>query len=227
VAISCRGKRDTLLTMAEFDLSAHIERSTKGPCFVCAHLIGHPDYKHEPIYLDDAVVAFLSRYPTLRGYTIVAPRAHVVDVTGDRKLFRRVTEVMHDVAEALKCTLPTERIYLMSLGSHQGNAHVHWHVVPLPPNVPFEEQQFHAVMAENGVLEVTPEDQGEARGPNPICTAGSGVQVGVTAAEYFGVTLQQTAIGDLAGFSRLLLLQKQTAPARTARGTVIRATRAP
>jgi len=38
--------------------------------------------------------------------------------------------VVHDVAEALKATLPTERVYLMSLGSHQGNAHVHWHVVP-------------------------------------------------------------------------------------------------
>lgn len=57
-------------------------------------------------------------------------------------------------ASALKLTLPTERIYLLSLGSHQGNAHVHWHVAPLPPGVPYERQQFHAVMTENGVLEV-------------------------------------------------------------------------
>jgi len=63
---------------------------------------GHPDYEHEPIYGDDHVVAFLSRYPTLLGYTIVAPRAHVIDVTGDYNLFRRVTDVVHDVAEALK-----------------------------------------------------------------------------------------------------------------------------
>ena len=47
----------------------------------------------------------------------------------------------------------------MSLGSHQGNAHVHWHIAPLPPGVPYERQQFHAVMAENGVLEVTREAQ--------------------------------------------------------------------
>jgi histidine triad (HIT) family protein len=47
----------------------------------------------------------------------------------------------------------------VSLGSHQGNAHVHWHVAPLPPDVPYERQQFHAVMAENGILEVTPEQQ--------------------------------------------------------------------
>jgi histidine triad (HIT) family protein/ATP adenylyltransferase len=145
--------------MSEFDLAAYVERSRKGPCFVCAYLAGHPDYEHLPVYANEHVVAFFNRYPTLLGYTIVAPRAHVIDVTGDRALFRRVTDVVHDVAEALKATVPTERIYLMSLGSHQGNAHVHWHVAPLPPGVPYERQQFHAVMAENGILDVTREEQ--------------------------------------------------------------------
>src|SRR4029450_4473106 len=137
--------------MPSFDLAAHVEHSKKGPCFVFAYLGGHPDYEHELVYGDDHV---LSRYPTLPGYTIVAPRAHVVDVTGDHELFRRVTDVVHDVAEALKATVPTERIYLMSLGSHQGNAHVHWHVAPLPPGVPYERQQFHAVMHEHGHLDI-------------------------------------------------------------------------
>lgn len=145
--------------MAKFDLAAHAERSRRGPCFVCACLDGHPDYVHEAVYADDHVVAFLSRYPTLLGYAIVAPRVHITDVTGDRELFRQVNDVVYDVAEALKVTLPTERVYLMSLGSHQGNAHVHWHVAPLPPGIPYERQQFHAVMAENGVLEVTEEEQ--------------------------------------------------------------------
>jgi diadenosine tetraphosphate (Ap4A) HIT family hydrolase len=145
--------------MPDFDLAAHVKQSRQGPCFVCAYLAGQAEYMHEHIFIGNDVVAFLSRYPTLLGYTIVAPRAHIVDVTGDRKLFRRVVDVVHDVAEALKSTLPTERVYLMSLGSHQGNAHVHWHVAPLPPGVPYERQQFHAVMAENGVLKVTPEQQ--------------------------------------------------------------------
>jgi galactose-1-phosphate uridylyltransferase len=104
--------------VAEFDLAAHVERSRQGPCFVCAYLCGHPGYRHEHIFLDDHVVAFLSRYPTLLGYTIVAPRTHVVEVTGNRELFRRVGDVVHDVAEALKAVLPTQRIYLMALGSH-------------------------------------------------------------------------------------------------------------
>jgi diadenosine tetraphosphate (Ap4A) HIT family hydrolase len=126
--------------MAKFDLAAHVERSRNGPCFVCAYLDGHADYQHELIHADGYVVAFLSRYPTLLGYTIVAPRAHVVEVTGDRELFRRVTDVVYEISEALKATLPTERVYLMSLGSHQGNAHVHWHVVPLPPGVPYDRK---------------------------------------------------------------------------------------
>jgi histidine triad (HIT) family protein/ATP adenylyltransferase len=150
--------------MSKFDFAAYVERSRRGPCFVCAYLAGHPDYKHFPVHADEHVVAFLNRYPTLLGYTIVAPRAHVIDVTGDRALFRRVTDVVHDIAEALKAVVPTERIYLMSLGSHQGNAHVHWHVAPLPPGVPYERQQFHAVMAENGILGITQEQQGALAG---------------------------------------------------------------
>jgi hypothetical protein len=29
----------------------------------------------------------------------------------------------------------------LTYGSNQGNSHVQWHVVPLPPGVPYEEQQ--------------------------------------------------------------------------------------
>jgi hypothetical protein len=36
--------------------------------------------------------------------------------------------------------VPTERLYVLSLGSSEGNSHVHWHLAPLPPGVPFERQ---------------------------------------------------------------------------------------
>ncbi len=51
-----------------------------------------------------------------------------------------------------------ERIYILSLGSQSANSHVHWHVAPLPKGVPFEQQQYHALMHENGVIETTPEE---------------------------------------------------------------------
>ena len=41
--------------------------------------------------------------------------------------------------------MPTERLYVLSPGSQQGNRHVHWHLAPLPPGVPFEQQQLTAL----------------------------------------------------------------------------------
>lgn len=48
----------------------------------------------------------------------------------------------------------------MSLGSQQGNRHVHWHVVPLPPGVPYEHQQFAALTLERtGYLAMSTEEK--------------------------------------------------------------------
>ncbi|MFG1993554.1 HIT family protein [Actinoplanes sp. NPDC048988] len=141
----------------EYDLEAYIKRSTEGPCFVCAFLGGHPDYRHHLVYEDEETVAFLTRYPTLLGYTVVCPRRHLESWVTDMEVdeFLRFQGTVHRVARALEATLPTERMYSMSLGSRQGNAHLHWHLAPLPPGVPYREQQFHAVMSENGTLAVT------------------------------------------------------------------------
>jgi diadenosine tetraphosphate (Ap4A) HIT family hydrolase len=49
---------------------------------------------------------------------------------------------VHEVGTALTAELAPERLYVLSLGSRQGNAHVHWHVVPLPPGVPYADQQL-------------------------------------------------------------------------------------
>jgi hypothetical protein len=51
-----------------------------------------------------------------------------------------------------------ERIYVLSLGSRQGNSHLHFHVAPLPRGVPYEQQQYHALMAEHGVLCIAEEE---------------------------------------------------------------------
>jgi histidine triad (HIT) family protein/ATP adenylyltransferase len=45
------------------------------------------------------------------------------------------------------------------IASDQGNAHVHWHLAPLPPGVPYEQQQYAALMAENGVIELSAEEE--------------------------------------------------------------------
>jgi hypothetical protein len=45
-------------------------------------------------------------------------------------------EVVYGVAQALGTVVPCERMYVLSLGSQQGNSHIHWHVAPLPPGTP-------------------------------------------------------------------------------------------
>jgi hypothetical protein len=47
--------------------------------------------------------------------------------------------------------VPAERLYVLSLGSGEGNSHVHWHLAPLPPGMPFERQQFAALDTDVGL----------------------------------------------------------------------------
>jgi diadenosine tetraphosphate (Ap4A) HIT family hydrolase len=145
------------------DLSAYEKRVRFGDCFICGLLRGDPGAEHELLYDDGAHVAFLNRYPTLRGYALVVPRRHVTDVVRELSTaeYLALQAVVHTVALAINHVVPTERTYVMSLGSMQGNAHVHWHVAPLPPGVPYGEQQFHALMPENGIIPQSPDEVAE------------------------------------------------------------------
>jgi ATP adenylyltransferase len=137
-----------------FDLDAYVQRITTGPCFICRIVANDPAYPHHVIYADDAALVFLNKYPTLAGYTLVAPRQHREHVTGDFSLteYLVLQQLVYQVAEALRRSVPTERIYIVSLGSQQANAHVHWHVAALPPGVPFRQQQFEALRLHTGIL---------------------------------------------------------------------------
>ena len=136
------------------DIEAYVQRSQHGPCFICEMVAGNPDYRHHIIYEDDMAIVFLNKYPTLYGYTVVAPREHREHVTGDFTLdeYLALQRLIYRVAEAVRQVVPTERVYILSLGSQQGNRHVHWHIAPLPPGVPYEEQQLAALRFEKGIL---------------------------------------------------------------------------
>jgi diadenosine tetraphosphate (Ap4A) HIT family hydrolase len=139
-------------------LAAYVRRSREGPCFVCAMISGEPGYDHEVVLDDGEHVAFLSRYPTVYGYVLVCPRRHVEHVVRDLTVeeYLRLQAVVYRVARAVEAVVASERTYLLSLGSQQGNSHIHWHIAPLPPGVPYEQQQFHAVMGERGLIPWTP-----------------------------------------------------------------------
>lgn len=142
------------------DMEAYVHRVRSGPCFICEIVAGNPEYRHHVVYEDDAAIAFLNKYPTLYGYTLVAPREHREQATGDftPEEYLALQRVIYLVAEALRQVVPTERVYILTLGSQQGNRHVHWHIVPLPPGVPYEQQQLEVLRMDKGVLKLSDEE---------------------------------------------------------------------
>jgi diadenosine tetraphosphate (Ap4A) HIT family hydrolase len=107
----------------------------------------NPDYPAHVLFEDAVAIAFLDKYPPLYGHTLVAPREHIEQVTAGFALegYLALQERVYLVAEAVRQEVAAERVYLYSFGSNQGNAHVHWHVAPLPPGVPYRQQQLVAI----------------------------------------------------------------------------------
>jgi diadenosine tetraphosphate (Ap4A) HIT family hydrolase len=130
-----------------------LRREVGDRCFICELLAGNPEFRHHVVYEDGHSVAFLQRFQTLYGYVIVAPREHREQVTGDFRLdeYLALQAVVYRVGEAVRRAVPTERLYVLSLGSQYGNSHVHWHLAPLPPGVPVEEQQLAALDTDEGL----------------------------------------------------------------------------
>src|SRR5215210_8004266 len=140
------------------DLDAYVRRVRTGAYFVCGIVSRDPAFPdHHIIYEDEVAVVFLAMNPTQYGYILVAPKEHKEQVAGDftPEEYLGLQRVVPRVAEAVREEVGAERVYILSLSSNQGNAHVHWHVVPLPPGTAYEEQQFAAVMLETaGALKI-------------------------------------------------------------------------
>ncbi|MGW0478704.1 HIT family protein [Nonomuraea sp. NPDC003214] len=90
---------------------------------------------------------------------LVSPKAHLEHAVRDLDddAYLALLGVVRKVALAVEAVVPSERTYLLTLGSQQGNSHLHWHIAPLPPGTPYEQQQFYALMSENGLIPWTRE----------------------------------------------------------------------
>ena len=120
-----------------FDEATYVRRTRDsartGSCFICSIVAGDLD-GHIVIAQDDVAVCFLAKWPTLLGYALLAPLEHRIDVVGafTEHEYVELQRRVHRLGRAVSEVVPTERLYVMALGSQQGNAHVHWHVAPLP-----------------------------------------------------------------------------------------------
>ena len=142
-----------------FDLDSYIQKIQSSPCFICELIAGRLNGNHI-IHSSDGSIIFLNKYPVLYGQVLVAPIQHREQVTGDFNLdeYLALQQVVYRTAEAVRKTIAAERIYILSLGSQQGNRHVHWHIAPLPYGVPFKQQQLEALRVENGILDIPDEE---------------------------------------------------------------------
>jgi diadenosine tetraphosphate (Ap4A) HIT family hydrolase len=142
------------------DMQAFHHNARTQPCFICRMVEGNFRFPENIIHEDDRTLVFLDGYPRAYGYTLVAPKEHREQVTGDFTIeeYLDLQELVYRVTEALREEVGAERMYLYTFGSNQGNAHVHWHVVPLPPGVPYEHQQGAWAGWSTGVLKI-PQDE--------------------------------------------------------------------
>jgi hypothetical protein len=106
-----------------FDLDSYIQTIQRSPCFICELVTGRLNGNHI-IQRNDAFIIFLNKYPVLYGHVLVAPIQHREQVTGDFHLgeYLALQEAVYRTAEAVRKTIASERIYILSLGSQQGNA---------------------------------------------------------------------------------------------------------
>jgi diadenosine tetraphosphate (Ap4A) HIT family hydrolase len=142
-----------------FDLDSYIERIQSNPCFICEMVAGRLNGNHVIQQSEDFII-FLNKYPMLYGYTLIAPAKHKEQVTGDFSLdeYLALQRIVYRTAASVRKSIGAERVYILSLGSQQGNSHVHWHIAPLPFGVPFKEQQMEALKMENGILNLTDDE---------------------------------------------------------------------
>jgi diadenosine tetraphosphate (Ap4A) HIT family hydrolase len=147
---------------ARFHLKTYL-RELEAGCFICRLVREDPALPvHHVVWRSDEAIAFLNRFPTVFGQVLVAPVDHVEQVTGDMTLhqYLGLQRIVYATAEALRLALRPERVYVLSLGSQQAVAHIHWHIVPCPPGTLFDEQQLALLDAQaRGTLTLT-EDEG-------------------------------------------------------------------
>jgi ATP adenylyltransferase len=117
---------------------------------------GDTRFPENIVYEDDLTLVFLDGYPRAYGYTLVAPKEHREQVTKDFTMeeYLGLQRLVYRVTEAVREEVGAERMYLFTFGSNEGNSHVHWHVVPLPPGVPYEDQQGAWTSWGRGVLRI-------------------------------------------------------------------------
>lgn len=137
-----------------FNYDQYYERLSQKPCLFCS-LNGERDSIENEHYLyeDEEVLVVLDKFPSQLGYSLVFPKIHVEYLhLMDFKDYYHLQEVVHNTTKAVQKATNAERVYVACLGSQLVSPHIHYHIVPLPSNMPLDDQQWNALDKSRGVI---------------------------------------------------------------------------
>lgn len=100
-------------------------------CLFCSIVSG--DIASRKVYEDEHAYAFLDIEPWHRGHTLVVPRRHVDDLTGDATVLTEIAPAVSQVSRLLVGRLDADGINMVSSAgpvAGQEVFHLHVHLVP-------------------------------------------------------------------------------------------------
>lgn len=112
-------------------------------CLFCSIIAG--DIPSRKVYEDDVAYAFLDIEPWHPGHTLVVPKRHVDDLTGDPTVLAEIAPAISAVSRLLVDRLDADGLNMISSAgpvAGQEVFHLHVHLVPRTDDHPGLQQLF-------------------------------------------------------------------------------------
>lgn len=134
----------------KFDIQK-LEKIPKDKCFICKHQIDDADI----IFENEKFIAFLDMYPPTKGYTILAVKEHIEDITElSEKDYLEFHNILFKISKAIKQTFKPNRICLLNSGGLL--THWHFHIIPMYKEV---YNNFINVILKKSILEISKDER--------------------------------------------------------------------
>ena len=133
-----------------FDIQK-LGRIPKDKCFICKHQIDDEDI----VFENDKFIAFLDMYPPTKGYTILAVKRHIEDITElSEDEYIKLQKILFKISRAIKKAFNPKRICLLNSGGLL--THWHFHIIPMYKDV---YNNFIDVVLKKSVLEISKDER--------------------------------------------------------------------
>ncbi|PIO07644.1 hypothetical protein COU59_02970 [Candidatus Pacearchaeota archaeon CG10_big_fil_rev_8_21_14_0_10_34_12] len=136
----------------KFDI-VKLKKIPKEKCFICKNQINNSDV----ILNDDKFIAFLDLYAPTKGYTILAMKKHIEDISElTEKEYLEFQKTLFKISEAIKKAFNPKRICLLNSGGLL--THWHFHIIPLYKEV---HNNFIDIILKKKILDMSENEKKE------------------------------------------------------------------